>query len=520
MGLKKEVFSKSLDLKLDKFLLKAHEKSSSDFRVGEKLEKINEHIKRNPDLGKESKGKVLIIDGMIENYILAYAFKLRGYEPIMLSTSSLDYPEDPEGYHKVKKRVDEYRSKKFTTSFHVEREDAEQIEELDIEEAVIDYNYNDINLSKFAISSSRRFLKRYSLNLDEGKDLEIYRKFLQSSLNLAKTTEKIIDENDIKAVLTTEPTYISGVPGEIADENGIEAYSFGFGYRESHLLFGKFGNFSALPMYSNKSFLEKELEEKLSTAEKNKTEEILSGRISGEQTRINHIKNAEKKHDNSKSEYENTFGMFTNLIWDASLTIEETTFNSPLTWIDETISLFKEDFKDSKLIIKTHPAESFRESKQKISEYIQDNHELTKNIEIIEPDTETDPYSLLKNLDAAIVYNSTIGLENSYLGGKTIVAGESHYNGLGFTLNPRNMKEYKEQIRNPEKLRLESTEDLATKYCNILFNRKHINLQFVSQGGRGSRSISKIKYDQIKPGNDNFDLIVSKIIQGEPVCKD
>jgi hypothetical protein len=118
------------------------------------------------------------------------------------------------------------------------------------------------------------------------------------------------------------------------------------------------------------------------------------------------------------------------------------------------------------------------------------------------------------------VYNSTIGLEAAYLGKKTIVAGESHYNGLGFTLNPKNMEEYKKQIKNIEEINIGSKEQLAKRYCNILFNRKHINLPFVSQGGRDRREISEVKYEKIKPGNDNFDLIVDKVVNGEPVCRD
>jgi capsule polysaccharide export protein KpsC/LpsZ len=210
-------------------------------------------------------------------------------------------------------------------------------------------------------------------------------------------------------------------------------------------------------------------------------------------------------------------GMFTNLIWDASLEVENCPFNDVLDWVAETIDLIS-DLDNTKLIIKTHPAEEIRGTNESVMEWIHDRFStLPDSVSVLPPDTDVNTYELIRDLDSAIVYNSTVGLEASYLGTPVVTAGETHYRNLGITHDPQTECEYVDLIEDISKLKITTKmHSRAVRYLYYLFYQKHLTFPFISYDD-GSPELKPVTGQNINKTKDILDTIVENCTNGNPV---
>jgi hypothetical protein len=85
----------------------------------------------------------------------------------------------------------------------------------------------------------------------------------------------------------------------------------------------------------------------------------------------------------------------------------------------------------------------------------------------------------MSDLDAGIVYNSTVGLEMAYEGIPVIVAGNTHYRGHGITFDPVDRRGYFEKIDSVDDLSVSpEMEERSRRYAHYLFVTKHIEFPF------------------------------------------
>lgn len=71
---------------------------------------------------------------------------------------------------------------------------------------------------------------------------------------------------------------------------------------------------------------------------------------------------------------------------------------------------------------------------------------LAPHVKILLPDTAISSWSLYRASDFCLTVRGTVGFENAALGNSVIVAGGGHYSGLGFTLEPASIEEYRETL--------------------------------------------------------------------------
>jgi hypothetical protein len=127
----------------------------------------------------------------------------------------------------------------------------------------------------------------------------------------------------------------------------------------------------------------------------------------------------------------------------------------------------------------------------------------------------------MDDLDVGIVYNSTVGMEMAYRGIPVIVGGDSHYRDLGFTYDPDSQKEYFALLNRIGGLETkDNTEALTERYCYFFFVQKHIGVPFRTVNSGASQGPFQISYDDIRPGNANFDLLVDQILSDESVFRE
>ncbi|OUJ18087.1 Glycosyl/glycerophosphate transferase involved in teichoic acid biosynthesis TagF/TagB/EpsJ/RodC [Methanonatronarchaeum thermophilum] len=531
MEFKKDVLRFSHKVGLDGILSRIYDDISNN------IPKVDEEIKEFK-LEGDYRGKVFFpaIEGhmlshMYRKCILAHAFKTKRYKPFfLLCDGKLDLCHCKELVMDNKaacslciNRGKEWCKRfgietNFITDFLPEKSSNESIDKDIISKDMSEYK--DVPIDNYVEASTRRYLRRYTIDLSNKKNEKVYNRLFRSGIICVDVAEKIFKNHSFVATIASHPAYIyGGIFMEVSKKNDVPAYSHSGGYRENHIIFGRISNRSPMAQFSDKKIIKKHLSEKISSEENKWVKEHYKNRSEGK-TGTDYTKYASnsKKIESDKTK----IGLFTNLMWDGSLSAENIVFDSPFKWLETTIDYFSKS-NSKKLIIKTHPAEKIRGTKEDVLSWISNRYDLSNekysNISVLEPDTDVNPYSLIETLDAGIVYNSTIGLEMAFNEVPVIVVGDTHYRGLGFTYDPNDIKEYKKYIENTEQLKMnKKMTKLAKRYFYFLFNKKHIEFN-IHKYDDGEKNIkSKIKKKGITKNSD-LNLITSKIISNKPVIK-
>lgn len=378
--------------------------------------------------------------------------------------------------------------------------------------------YRGVDISRYAKSSTVRNLERRMIDFGRPRDRDEYVGFLTAAKKLVDVAEGLVEDYDVRAVVGEHPVYLySGVYFAVAEKHNIPARSVQWGFRDGTIEVGHQANVSPQTHFPNVDHVEAELEKPLTTEQRERVDEYMERRKDGSGTRVFSAVDATEEPEQLRRP---AVGMFTNLMWDGSLEANvRSAFDGPYNWIFSTIDHFRE--RDESLIIKTHPGEALRGTNESVAEEInQEYSDLPENVVILPPDTDVSPYKLIDQLDAGIVWNSSIGLEMAYEGIPTIVAGETHYRELGFTFDARSPAEYQGLLADLQSLSMTEQEtERAARYAYYLYFQKHIPFPFYSteQHGRDIDSeLFEIDYESLQPGSENIDLIVEAVLNDTP----
>ncbi|MEK6256404.1 MAG: hypothetical protein N2C13_03680 [Chloroflexota bacterium] len=130
-----------------------------------------------------------------------------------------------------------------------------------------------------------------------------------------------------------------------------------------------------------------------------------------------------------------------NVIGD-SLTLGRQVFSESMTeWVTRTLDYFK-DKPNVQFILRTHPGERYMAGPSLEIKARQAIPELPENFRIVGPENPINTYDLISIADLGLVYTTTVGLEMAMSAVPVIVAGNTHYRGKDFTLDPTSWDEY------------------------------------------------------------------------------
>lgn len=179
---------------------------------------------------------------------------------------------------------------------------------------------------------------------------------------------------------------------------------------------------------------------------------------------------------------ERVYAMFTHLLWDAAIEDRMSrAFDDHNQWVVRTIEEFRD--RSDRLIVKTHPAEEIRGTKQSVSDVLDAEFEtLPNNVEVLPPTTDINTYELVDLVDIVLIFSSTVGLESSYMRKPVITVGDSHYTGKGFTNDVDTVAKYVESLdSDPSALRLSDDEHrLALRYAYNYFIERPIDIDGIN----------------------------------------
>ena len=380
-------------------------------------------------------------------------------------------------------------------------------------------DYHGVPVADLALASTRKYFKRYEIDLNDPEQRDAYLDLLNSGCMVIDACRTLFENEDVRAVITHEPAYIhGGGPLAIAHQHGIPAYSQQRAYRDETLIFGRYANQNALPQFTDKTTIREALQTDLTEEQRATIDDIMVERASGGgRVQYSATTGASVSGDSDSQ----TVGMFTNLIWDASLEVEDAPFPDVLEWIGTTIDALG-GREDVQLVVKTHPAESMLGTNQSVSAWISDRYDgLPANVELLNPETNIDTYELIGDLDAGVVYNSTVGLEMAYEGVPVIVAGDTHYRGLGFTVDPDTKAEYHNLLESITDVEAPTeTQALAQRYAYFLFVQKHVQFPWIRANAEGDGAeLQPVSDPALSPAKADLDRVVRQVVADDPVVR-
>jgi hypothetical protein len=131
----------------------------------------------------------------------------------------------------------------------------------------------------------------------------------------------------------------------------------------------------------------------------------------------------------------------TNVLGD-SLTLGRDLFSTSMAdWILRTIRFFA-DHIQAQLVIRVHPGERFMTGPSMVDIVKKAFPQLPENVRLVGPMDKVNTYDLMELVSLGLVYTTTTGLEMVMNRIPVVVAGETHYRGRGFTLDPASWEEY------------------------------------------------------------------------------
>jgi len=456
--------------------------------------------------------------------ILAHAFRVRGYRPIVpLCNADLDL------CIKKEHRPDDlstcalctYYGENLLEAFGIDylrMGDASAISESVREIPADDIHsveYRGVDVSGRAKATARRFLKKRLLDYDDPYEREVYRRFLRSGMDIVDYANELFDRYGVRATVAHHPTYIyGGLYLSVAEQRDVPAITVQPGYSDQTLHFGNYRNRSGLPQFTPRDRVEEFIQEPLSEEQTEEIDRLMDARSAGEGVRIHPSADSEARL--GLGDYENVVGLFTNLMWDASLEAEAITFTSAYSWVSTTIEYLRHQ-ENAALVIKAHPAEEILRTEVGMVKWIRDNYDpLPENVVLLPPDTDVSPYKLMNQIDAGVVFNSTLGLEMPYYGVPVVVVSDTHYRGLGFTYDASTVEEYFDLLDSLDELEVtDGMRARARRYAHFLLVRKQIVFPFYTQNGT-EIELLPVNHEDVAD-SEVFDAVVEAVLADDLV---
>jgi len=184
------------------------------------------------------------------------------------------------------------------------------------------------------------------------------------------------------------------------------------------------------------------------------------------------VQGSEKVRDDLRLDERPLAFLPTNVLGD-SLTLGRQVFSGMTEWLRRTIHYFIEH-PEFQLVVRVHPGEQKGWGPSVYDILLDIFPDLPENIHLLPADAVVNSYDLIEAADLGLVYTTTMGMEMAMSGLAVVVAGQTHYRGKGFTLDPENWESFYSYLTSvlsePANHRLSQPQvDLAWRYAYRFF---------------------------------------------------
>ncbi len=382
--------------------------------------------------------------------------------------------------------------------------------------------YQNVQVGEHALAGACRYFAMADFeSVPNGE--RVYRKYLHSSILVAKATENILHAGAYNSIFMNHGIYVpQGVINSVAHKLGVRISTWNTAYRRNCFIFSHNDTYHHTMMTEP---INNWCELNLTAAQVDKVKSYIESRASGKNDwiKFNETENSNKDLYGSLGiDCEKPLiGLLTNVAWDAQLHYPSNAFPNMIEWILHTVAFFIKR-PDLQLLIRVHPAEltgHLKSNQLVMDEIYQRFSSLPSNIFIINSNNSTSTYDAMKLCDSVIIYGTKTGVELTTMGIPVIVAGEAWIRNKGITHDISSIREYDDLLNSlPIGDRLSSdTIDLALKYAYHFFFRRMVPFKFLKDTGGFPQFLISLDYlTQLESGNcHGFDLVCNGIIDGD-----
>jgi hypothetical protein len=212
-----------------------------------------------------------------------------------------------------------------------------------------------------------------------------------------------------------------------------------------------------------------------------------------------------------------TFGLLTNVFWDAQLYYGGNVFRDMLDWLFCTLDFFVEH-PEMQLVVRIHPHEVKAGNRQPTGPEIARRYpQLPPNIRIVDRDSPYSTYALMDLCHAVLIYGTKTGVELAPYGMPVVVGGEAWIKNKGIAIEPGTRDEYLETLRGLPQLQPLSPERIerAKRYAHHYFFRRMIPLRSLDPEGGYPPKLRIQTVEELLPGRDaGLDVVCDGILTG------
>ena len=456
-------------------------------------------------------------------FILASALSIRNYNPVLL-TNLGSLPRDPEVRYywdeEARLVLKKFNIRKFQREFGIQVlsiksildgiHDIPAVSEVELKKS---YHYRGIDISPYALASTRKYLQRYRLDPSEAEHNRIYTDFLQGGVMIARAIEEVTHDQDVIAGISLEGAYVhGGILVEMLNLENVPGYIMGNGRLQNHIDFG-LGSDGWIGV----NFDPGEVVNFVREFELTNVDQILLSnnlpQTAGEAGR--YAKFSPEGGRGLPQSDRFTVGVFSHLLWDAATAPTAGLFTDFFNWLDCTIETLGDDT-EVDVYLKAHPAEAKRGTDEFLFDYIDDYYgNLPRNIEFIPPDSHIDFYLMIPELDAGVVYASTVGAELVYNNIPIIIGGYPPYINYGIGYEPSSKQEFIDLLeRLPELVVTPEMHKRTERFLYHQFVNKQIHVPDITTltGDNVDVTIELLTHDSIN-------LIIDSIVSGKTIMR-
>jgi hypothetical protein len=399
-------------------------------------------------------------------------------------------------------------------------------------DAMFRFRYLGVNVGELAWSSLNRYMKGYIIDLERMRPEEeqLFREYFYAALVNTHAAQAAFRRRTPQSVYTSHGVYVDYAPPmTISILSGVKTISWASGYSNSLHYF-------TVPKGTNKLELrgisegewKRRLARPLGEVEQRRLDRYITERyydFSARDIKITAppMERVEIRRALGIENDKPVVCLFAHINWDACFDLGTMLFASANQWVVESLRKML-TITDVNWLVRVHPGERTDGSLYTTDDLIKREFpSLPSHIKVLWHDANVNSLSIFRVVDVGITIFGTVGVELSLLGKPVILAGNAHFSGKGFTIDPKSRTEYLALLERagqigplaPEKL------EMARQYAYSYFVERQIPLNQLdkARGHWGDVDIGKIA--DMLPGRDPvLDRVCEAIVRGTDVILD
>ncbi|MEF2144720.1 MAG: hypothetical protein V3573_04675 [Desulfovibrionaceae bacterium] len=348
-----------------------------------------------------------------------------------------------------------------------------------------DREYQGIKVGLHAKASLVRYYRCPAARIQAADVDEVAREFLYAAIVNAMATRNAIERHAPQAFYSSHGLFSDWGPSlDVATRSGLRSVLYRASPVRGKVLVKEASSGDDLgPNFISESEWEALKKQGISTEQDAELRAVLSEYASGK-TVQNDIFSSKSWEGNELqqllglSQDLSVWAVFLHNFWDFHLLTGQMVYDDLIDWVRETMEIIAA-VDSVQWVIKSHPVALVQHYNYGLKELCEEFFpHLPKHITFVPSQERINNIRLQALCSGCVTIRGTAGFEMALQGKPTILAGEAHYGGKGFTLDVRDREHYKRLLRSAAQLPLLTAEQVrhARTYAYDYYVRRPVDV--------------------------------------------